>query len=100
MKRLFVIVLSMFMMTSCGVFGPRNDYYQGMNERKFLRQNREAVLSNLDGEKITYRVGRDGQFYLLATFENGVLVKLEEREIIPAWMENKPVDGNKKNLEE
>jgi hypothetical protein len=100
MKRLFVIVFSMMMMTSCGIFGPRNDFYQGMNERKFLRQNRDAVLSNLDGNKVTYRVNREGQFYLLATFQDGVLVNLEERETVPAWMENKPVDGNKRNLEE
>jgi hypothetical protein len=100
MKNLIIIVMSMFLMTSCGIFGPRNDYYQGMSEQKFLRQNKGAVLSNLEGNQITYRVNRKDNFYVLATFEGGSLVKLEERETIPAWMENKPVDGNRNNPEE
>jgi len=93
MKRVYVIILSMMLLTSCGVFGPNPEFYQGMKEGKFLRQNKDAVLSNLDGIKTTYRVNRDGKFYVLATFEDGYLVNLEEREIIPAWMENRPVDG-------
>jgi hypothetical protein len=99
MKNLMIIIFSMFLMTSCGIFGPRNDYYQGMSERKFLRQNKDAVLSTLDGNQITYRVNRQDNFYVLATFEGGYLVKLEERETVPAWMENKPVDRNNNNLE-
>ncbi|MCL6259675.1 hypothetical protein M3O96_11275 [Aquiflexum sp. TKW24L] len=94
MKRVFVILLSVMLLSSCSVFGPRPEFYQGMKENKFLRQNRDAVLSTLDGNKITYRVNRDVKFYVLATFEDGYLVKLEERETVPGWMENRPVDGN------
>jgi hypothetical protein len=39
MKQLLVLILSVVLLSSCGVFGPNPEYYQGMTEKKFLRQN-------------------------------------------------------------
>ena len=66
-----------------------------MTERKFLRQNKDAVLSGMDGNQKTYRVNRGERFYVLATFEDGKLIKLEEKEIAPAWMQNQPANQTK-----
>jgi hypothetical protein len=96
MKRVFVLWITLFLLGSCAV---RPDFQQGMTERKFLRQNKEAVLSGIDGNLKTYRVNRDERFYVLATFENGKLIKLEEKETITPWPSNQPTgiqpDGNK-----
>lgn len=94
MKKSLIIISTVFLLGSCSIFGPNPEFSQGMSERKFLRQNKEAVLSGIDGNIITYRVNRGDKFYVLATFENGKLLKLEERESYPAWMDNRPVDGN------
>ncbi|MCR9014763.1 hypothetical protein [Aquiflexum gelatinilyticum] len=87
MKQLLVLFLSVFLLSSCGAFGPNPEYYQGMKEKKFLRRNDAAVISHLDGNQRTYRVVRDEKFYVLATFEDGYLVKLEEKEFGPELME-------------
>lgn len=87
MKRVFVLWVTLLLLGSCAV---RPDFQQGMTERKFLRQNKEAVLSGIDGNFKTYRVNRDERFYVLATFENGKLIKLEEKEIITGWPPNQP----------
>jgi hypothetical protein len=97
MKKSLIIISTVFLLGSCSIFGPNPEFSQGMSERKFLRQNKEAVLSGIDGDVITYRVNRGDKFYVLATFENGKLLKLEEREAFPAWMDNRPVDG-KENI--
>lgn len=78
-------------MGSCAV---RPEFQQGMTERKFLRQNKEAVLSGIDGDLKTYRVNRGDRFYVLATFENGRLLKLEEKETVTGWPPSQPI-GNK-----
>ncbi|MDO9554144.1 hypothetical protein [Rhodonellum sp.] len=90
MKKSSIVLFTLLLLGSCTLFGPNPEYSQGMTEKKFLRQNKEAVLSGLDGGIVTYRVVRDNKFYVLATFEKGVLVKLEERELAPAWMPNQP----------
>ncbi|PSL07867.1 hypothetical protein [Cecembia rubra] len=97
MKRVLVLLVTVVLLGSCGV---RPEFQQGMTENKFLRQNKGAVLSGIDGKQKTYRVNREDRFYVLATFEDGVLVKLEEKELAPAWMQNQPVnssDGNRRN---
>ncbi|UJP64566.1 hypothetical protein [Mongoliitalea daihaiensis] len=83
MKKYLWIVVASLILSSC--FGIRPEFQQGMNERKFLRQNKEAVLSGIDGNIKVYRVQRDDRFFVLATFENGQLIKLEERELTPVW---------------
>lgn len=93
MKQLLILILSVVLLGSCGVFGPNPEYYQGMTEKKFLRQNDKAVLSSLDGTQKTYRVNRDDKFYVLATFEDGYLVKLEEKEYVPSLFEEKKTAG-------
>jgi hypothetical protein len=93
MKKYFVILLSVIMLSSCGVFNRRFEFREGMTEQKFLRQNRNAVLSSLEGDTKIYRVNREDRFYVLATFQNGEMIRLEEREIGPAWMQNQPVDN-------
>ncbi|RZS98035.1 hypothetical protein [Cecembia calidifontis] len=97
MKKVFILFVTVVLLGSCGV---RPEFQQGMTERKFLRQNKEAVLSGIDGNQKTYRVNRGDRFYVLATFEEGKLVKLEERELAPAWMQNQPSnqpEGNRRN---
>jgi hypothetical protein len=91
MKNLFILLMAVFMLASCT---PRPEFRQGMTERKFLRQNRDAVIAGLDGPRTIYRVKREDRFFVLATFEGGRLVSLEERETLPLWMqgqqENQP----------
>lgn len=93
MKKSLILMSTVLLLGSCTLFGPNPEFSQGMTERKFLRQNKEAVLSGIDGNILTYRVNRGDKFYVLATFENGKLLKLEERESYPAWMDNRPIDG-------
>ena len=42
----------------------------------------------------TYRVNRDDGFYILATFQNGELIRFEERELTPAWQQQRLMDPN------
>ncbi|GGF37288.1 hypothetical protein GCM10011339_27290 [Echinicola rosea] len=62
-----------------------SNYKVGMEESDFLKIHPEAVISNLEGTQKTYRVVRDERFYLLATFEDERLIKLEEKELPPYW---------------
>lgn len=84
-----MILSASFIMASCTLFQPRIPYELGMSESKFLRQNRSAVLNNLDGEVKTYRVAREDGFYILATFQNEQLIKFEERELRPTWQQQR-----------
>ena len=93
MKKLLIILSASLIMASCSVFQPRVPYELGMEESKFLRQNKEAVLNNMDGESKTYRVNRDDGFYILATFQNEQLIKFEERELTPSWQQPR-IDQN------
>lgn len=90
MKNTSLMVILFVLISACASLGPDNRYYTGMKEKKFLKQNQEAVISSLDGAFKTYRVNRDERFYILATFENDRLIKLEEREIAPLWMDERP----------
>lgn len=93
MKKLFIILSASFIMASCSVFQPRIPYDLGMDEGKFLRQNKDAVLNNMDGKTKIYRVNRNDQFYILATFQDGELIKFEERELSPAWPQQREMDN-------
>ena len=94
MKKLFLILSICFVMGSCSIFQPRIPYEIGMEESKFLRQNKSAVLNNLDGQTKVYRVTRDDGFYILATFQDGQLIKFEERELTPAWQQQRLMEPN------
>ena len=97
MKKLLVFITAIMLLGACAT---RPEFEQGMTERKFLRQNKEAVLAGIDGNQTVYRVNRGERFYVLATFGEGKLIKLEERETVPAWMPNQPnnqPDGNEMN---
>lgn len=97
MKKSFVLILTVLLLGSCSIFGPRAEFSKGMSERQFLRQNKDAVISNLEGDFTTYRVNRGETFFVLATFENEKLIRLEERELVPAWMPARPqnnIDNN------
>lgn len=97
MKKLLVFITAIMLLGACAA---RPEFEQGMTEKKFLRQNKEAVLAGIDGNQTVYRVNRGERFYVLATFEEGKLIKLEERETVPAWMPNQPnnqPDGNRMN---
>lgn len=72
----------------CSVFQKAPTYRVGMEESDFLKLHDDAVISGLDGNQKTYRVKRDDQFYLLATFEDEKLIKLEEKEIYPSFRDN------------
>jgi uncharacterized lipoprotein YajG len=98
MKKVLILLVSVVLLGGCAV---RPEFQQGMTERKFLRQNKEAVLSGMDENSKTYRVNRGDRFYVLATFENGKLIKLEEKETVTGWPPsqssgNQP-DGNNLN---
>jgi hypothetical protein len=97
MKKLLILISTVFLLGSCSVFGPNPEFSQGMSEKKFLRNNKEAVISGIDGNIKTYRINRGERFYVLATFENKKLVKLEEVEAYPQIMENKLDDGKTNN---
>lgn len=90
MKRVFILLVTVVLLGGCAV---RPEFRQGMTERKFLRQNKEAVLSGMDENSKTYRVNRGERFYVLATFENGKLIKLEEKETVTGWPPSQPI-GN------
>lgn len=92
MKKLLILLVTIVLWGSCAV---RPEFQIEMTERKFLRQNKDAVLSGMDGNQKTYRVNRGERFYVLATFEDGKLIKLEEKEIAPAWMQNQPANQTK-----
>ncbi|MEX2594383.1 MAG: hypothetical protein WD426_16550 [Anditalea sp.] len=92
MKKLLMILSMSFIMASCSIFQPRIPYELGMEESKFLRQNKSAVLHNLEGEVKTYRVPRDDGFYILATFENEQLINFEERELGPEWPQQRMME--------
>jgi len=94
MKKLLVVMSLSFLMASCTVFQPRNPYELGMDEKKFLRQNKSAVINNMEGQTKVYRVNREDGFYILATFENGQLIKFEEREMTPTWQQNRLMEPN------
>jgi uncharacterized lipoprotein YajG len=97
MKKVLILLITVVLLGSCAA---RPEFQQGMTERKFLRQNKEAVLSGIDGNLKTYRVNRSERFYVLATFENGQLLKLEEKETV-TWPPSQPTgnrpDGNRLN---
>lgn len=94
MKKSFVLILTVLLLGSCAVFGPRAEFSKGMSERQFLRQNKEAVISTLEDGFTTYRVNRGDTFFVLVTFENEKLIRLEEREVTPAWMPSQPQNSN------
>ena len=93
-KSLIVCMTLLFTIQACTIFRPRIPYELGMSEGKFLRQNREAVVSQLNNGKKIYRLNTDPRFYLLATFEDGVMTSLEEKEITPIWQQQRMMDSN------
>jgi len=97
MVRALSILSLVFFMGSCALFQPRIPYQLGMSESKFLRQNKDAVISQLKNEKKVYRINKDERFYLLATFENDELVSLEEKELVPQWPQQRMMDPNNPN---
>ncbi len=97
MKKYIVIFLSSLMISSCALFLPRQSIQQGMSENRFLRLNRDAVVSSIDGPTKTYRVTRDDRFYVLATFRDGELVDVEERELTPGWVPTQPQQQPRNN---
>jgi len=94
MKKLFIMLSVSFIMASCSVFQSRNPYELGMEEKKFLRQNKSAVVNNMEGQSKTYRVNREDGFYILATFEGGQLIKFEEKELVPNWQQQRMMEPN------
>ncbi|HSI76245.1 MAG TPA: hypothetical protein VK957_10125 [Lunatimonas sp.] len=96
-KSLFLVLGLLFILEACTIFRPRIPYQMGMSESKFLRQNRKAVISQLDNGRKVYRLITDERFYMLATFEDGVLTNLEEREITPLWQQQRMMDSNNPN---
>lgn len=93
LKSLIVGLGLLIAVQSCTIFRPRIPYELGMSEGKFLRQNRDAVISNLEDGKKVYRLNTDQRFYMLATFEDGVMTSLEEREITPVWQQQRIMDS-------
>ncbi|MCC5929544.1 MAG: hypothetical protein JJU28_09890 [Cyclobacteriaceae bacterium] len=86
MKRLIILLLFMSVfLGSCIFMLPRNDVRIGMSERQFLRRHPQAVISSLDRNIKVYRLQRDDYFFALATFEEGRLVHVEERELPRRW---------------
>ncbi|GAB3646230.1 hypothetical protein GCM10028791_05970 [Echinicola sediminis] len=88
MKRLLMIVCLSLALGGCAILNNRPDYEVGMEESDFLKIHKDAVISKLDEGQRTYRVVRDERFYILATFENGKMVKLEEKELPAYWHHN------------
>ncbi|WP_114750109.1 hypothetical protein [Pleomorphovibrio marinus] len=97
LRSLVWIMVVVMLMQACVLFRPRVPYFMGMSENRFLRQNRSAVISQLDGQRKVYRVNTDDRFYILATFENGELTNLEERELQlqPVWQDQRMMEGQK-----
>jgi len=83
-KLLWIAILGM-MLGGCAILTQKPQYEIGMEEADFLKMHKEAVISKLEDGQRTYRVVRDDHFYLLATFENGRLVMLEEKELPTYW---------------
>ncbi|WP_228527866.1 hypothetical protein [Pararhodonellum marinum] len=90
MKNTFLILAISFLLGSCAIFTPRDEFWMGMSENRFLRQNSDARISSLEDNGKIYRIQRDERFYVLITFQDRKLVNVEEREIIPVWMQNQP----------
>ncbi|QDH79708.1 hypothetical protein FKX85_11960 [Echinicola soli] len=95
-KLLFILpILSITLfVVSCSSMKGAPNYKVGMEESDFLKVHPDAVISNLEGEQKTYRVVRDERFYLLATFEDERLVKLEEKELPPYWNKKTAPDAS------
>ncbi|WP_215222810.1 hypothetical protein [Echinicola shivajiensis] len=85
MKKVIAILCMGIILGGCAVFSKPHKYELGMEERDFVKKHQEAVLSRLEEGQRTYRLVRDEHFYVLFTFENGKLVKLEEKELPKAW---------------
>jgi len=96
-KSIALIIGLLVTLQACAIFLPRIPYQMGMTESKFLRQNRGAVISQLENNRKVYRLNTDERFYLLATFEDGVLTNLEERELTPMWQQQRMMDSNNPN---
>ncbi|AWW31970.1 hypothetical protein DN752_18530 [Echinicola strongylocentroti] len=79
-----ILAIALFA-SSCSSMKGASNYEVGMEESDFLKIHPEAVISSLEGTQKTYRVVRDERFYLLATFEDERLIKLEEKELPPYW---------------
>ena len=94
MKKILSILILVFIMGSCTLLQPRVPYQLGMSESKFLRQNKEAVISELSEEKKVYRINNGDRFYLLVTFKNDALTNLEEIELKPQWPPQRYMDEN------
>ncbi len=58
MKNLLYILSIILILGSCTVFQSKPKYEIGMEESTFLRKNKSAVISNLEGDLKTYRVVR------------------------------------------
>ena len=97
MKKILSILSLVFIMSSCALIQPRIPYQLGMSESKFLRQNKDAVISQLSVDKKVYRVNNGDRFYLLVTFENDTLTNLEEMELTPQWPAQRYMDENNPN---
>ena len=96
-RSLILIFGLLFTLEACAIFRPRIPYQMGMSESKFLRQNRGAVISQLENGRKVYRLNTEERFYMLATFEDGILTNLEEREITPMWQQQRMMDSNNPN---
>ncbi|WP_339717966.1 hypothetical protein [Cyclobacterium amurskyense] len=97
MKKTLSILSLVFIMSSCALIQPRIPYQLGMSESKFLRQNKDAVISQISVDKKVYRVNNGDRFYLLVTFENDALTNLEEMELTPQWPAQRYMDENNPN---
>ncbi len=95
LRSLVWVMVILMVFQACVLFRPRIPYWIGMSENRFLRQNRSAVISQLDGTRKVYRVNTDDRFYILATFEEGELTNLEERELQlqPVWQDQRIMEG-------
>ncbi|MEX0884664.1 MAG: hypothetical protein WDZ72_14445 [Cyclobacteriaceae bacterium] len=96
-KQILIVLSLIFVVGSCALFHPANPYQMGMSEGKFLRQNRDAEISQLDDTKKVYRITKDERFYILVTFENGELTYLEEKELTPVWPQQRMMNENESN---
>ncbi|MBD8487434.1 hypothetical protein IFO69_01615 [Echinicola sp. CAU 1574] len=92
MKRLLMIIGFGLILGGCASFQKSTQYEIGMEESDFLKRHNDAVISKLEDGQKTYRVVRDDRFYILVTFENSRLVKLEEKELPTYWHQKKEPD--------